>query len=91
MSDRVTVERKEFESFLTENQKLIERSQALMSTIDRLEKDNKQLRDELQVSMARVRALESNMADMRQSDDALKKARNNIARLIEETDKRISK
>jgi len=91
MSDRVTVERKEFESFLAENQKLIERSQALMSTIDRLEKDNKQLRDELQVSMARLRAIESNMADMRQSDDALKKARNNIARLIEETDKRISK
>jgi len=91
MSDRVTVERKEFESFLAENQKLIERSQALMSTIDKLEKDNKQLRDELQVSMARLRALESNMADMRQSDDVLKKARNNIARLIEETDKRISK
>jgi predicted nucleic acid-binding Zn-ribbon protein len=93
MSDRVTVERKDFDSFLAENQKLIERSQALMSAIDRLEKDNKQLRDELQVSMTRLRALESSMGDMRQSerqsDEALKKARNNIARLIEETDKRI--
>jgi len=91
MSDRVTVERKEFESFLAENQKLIDRSQALMGTIDRLEKENKQLRDELEVSKARLRAAESNMAGMRQSDDALKKARNEVARLIEETDKRVSK
>jgi predicted nucleic acid-binding Zn-ribbon protein len=91
MSDRVTVERKEFESFLAENQKLIERSQALMNTIDRLEKENKQMRDELEASRARLRTLESSMAAMRQSDDALKKARNNIARLIEETDKRTSK
>jgi len=91
MSDRVTVERKEFESFLAENQKLIDSSQALMGTIDRLEKENKQLREELEVSRARLRALESNMAGMRQSDDALKKARNEIARLIEETDKRVSK
>jgi predicted nucleic acid-binding Zn-ribbon protein len=91
MSDRVTVERKEFESFLAENQKLIDRSQALMSTIDRLEKDNKQLRDELEVARTRLRTLESNMAVARESDDALKKARKEIARLIDETDKRISK
>jgi len=91
MSDRVTVERKEFESFLAENQKLIDRSQALMSTIDRLEKDNKQLRDELEVSRARVRALELNASDMRQSDDALKRARANVARLMEEADKRLGK
>jgi len=91
MSDRVTVERKEFESFLAENQKLIDRSQALMNTVDRLEKDNKQLRDELEVTRARLRALESNMADAHESDDVLKKARKDLARLIEETDKRISK
>jgi len=91
MSDRVTVERKEFENFLAENQKLIDRSQALMSTIDRLEKDNKQLRDELEVARTRLRALESNMSVARESDDVLRKARKEIARLIEETDKRISK
>jgi predicted nucleic acid-binding Zn-ribbon protein len=91
MSDRVTVERKEFESFLAENQKLIDRSQALMSTIDRLEKDNKQLREELEDARARLRALESDMAAARESDDALKRARKDIARLIDETDKRISK
>ena len=89
MSDRVTVERKEFESFLT--QRLIDRSQELMNTVDKLEKENKQLRDELESLRMRLRALESGMADVGQSDDALKKARNSIARLIEETDKRISR
>jgi len=88
MSDRVTLERKEFESFLAENQKLIERSQGLMSTIDRLEKENKQLREELEATRSRHQVLESSA---RQSDDSLKKARSNIARLIEEADKRISK
>jgi len=91
MSERVTIERKEFESFLAENQKLIDRSQALMSTVDRLEKENKQLRDELEVSRTKLRTLESNVAAMHQSDDALRKARNEIARLIDETDKRVSK
>jgi predicted nucleic acid-binding Zn-ribbon protein len=86
MSERVTVERKEFESFLAENQKLIDRSQALMTTIDRLEKENNQLRDELEATRAKLQAFESNT---RQSDDSLKKAKNEISRLIEEVDKRI--
>jgi len=87
MSDRVTVERKEFESFLAENQKLIDRSQALMNTIDRLEKENKQLREELEASRARAQLLELNA---RQSGDSLKKARNDLSRLIQEADKRLS-
>ena len=91
MSDRVSLERKEFESFLAENQKLIDRSQALIGTIDRLENDNKELRAEVEASRARVRALETNMANMRQSDDVLKKATGNVARLIEEADRRLSK
>ena len=91
MSDRVSLERKEFESFLAENQKLIDRSQALIGTIDRLEKDNKELRAEVEASRARVRTLETNMANMRQSDDVLKKTTGNIARLIEEADRRLSK
>jgi len=91
MSDRVSLERKEFESFLAENQKLIDRSQALIGTIDRLEKDNKELRAEVEASRTRVRMLETNMANMRQSDDVLKKTTGNIARLIEEADRRLSK
>ena len=87
MSDRVTVERKEFESFLAENQKLIDRSQALMNTIDRLEKENKQLREELEASRARGQLLELNAP---QSGDSLKKARNDLSRLIQEADKRLS-
>lgn len=62
MSDRVTVERKEFEDFLAENQKLLDRSQALMDRIDELESEDRQLRDELQATKARLGAMESNMA-----------------------------
>jgi hypothetical protein len=53
MSDRVTVERKELEGFLAENQKLLDRSQAFMNRIDQLENENKQLRDELQATKTR--------------------------------------
>jgi len=87
MSDRVTVERKEFEDFLAENEKLIDRSQALMNTIDKLEKENKQLREELDASRARLQVLESNV---RQSDNSLKKAKSEVSRLIEEADRRLS-
>jgi predicted nucleic acid-binding Zn-ribbon protein len=87
MSDRVTVERKEFESFLAENQKLIDRSQALMNTIDRLEKENRQLREELEASRARTQLFESSA---RQSGDSLKKARSDLSRLIQEADKRLA-
>jgi len=87
MSDRVTVERKEFEDFLAENQKLIDRSQALMNTIDKLERENKQLREELDASRARLQVIESNV---RQSDNSLKKAKSEVSRLIEEADRRLS-
>jgi len=87
MSDRVSVERKEFENFLAENQKLIDRSQELMNTIDRLERENRQLREELEASKAKQQTLESSM---HQTDDTLRKARSNISRLIQEADKRVS-
>ena len=89
MSDRVTVERKEFEGFLAENQKLLDRSQALMNKIDLLESENKQLRDELQATKARLASVESNMAtNTRQADDSLRKARETMFRLTKEADKR---
>ena len=88
MSDRVTVERKEFESFLAENQKLIDRSRELMSTIDKLEKENRQLKEELEALRASRQVAESSA---RQVEDSLKRARNDISRLIEEADKRVSK
>jgi len=88
LSEKITVDRKEFESFLAENQKLIERSQALLSEVDRLEKENVKLREELGSSRAKLQVLESAVT---QSDESLKRARSSISRLIEEADKRISK
>jgi predicted nucleic acid-binding Zn-ribbon protein len=90
MSDRVTVERKEFEGFLAENQKLLDRSQALMNRIDQLENENKQLRDAVQATKARLGTMESNMAvNMRQADDSLRKARDTMSRLAKEAEKRL--
>jgi hypothetical protein len=91
ISDRVTVERKEFEGFLAENQKLFDRFQALMSKIDQLENENKQLRDELQASKATLEAMESNMAGSACVDELLRKAREAMSRLAKEAEKRTSK
>ncbi|MGA8904760.1 MAG: hypothetical protein WB661_07105 [Candidatus Bathyarchaeia archaeon] len=90
MSDRVTVERKEFEDFLAENQKLLDRSQALMDRIDELESEDRQLRDELQATKARLGAMESNMASSARVDELVGKARETMSRLAKEVDKRIS-
>ena len=92
MSERITVDRKEFEAFLADNQSLMDRCQQLVKRIDELEKANKQLHDQIQASNAKVESLEANMgASSRQVDDSLRKTRETIARLIRETDKRVPK
>jgi predicted nucleic acid-binding Zn-ribbon protein len=92
MSERITVDRKEFEAFLADNQSLMDRCQQLVKRIDELEKVNKQLNDELQTSQAKTSSLEANMgASSRQMDDSLRKTRETITRLIRETDKRVPK
>ena len=92
MSERITVDRKEFEAFLADNQSVIDRCQQLAKRIDELEKANKQLREDLQASKAKVESLEANMgAGSREMDESLRKTRETIARLIRETDKRVPK
>jgi predicted nucleic acid-binding Zn-ribbon protein len=92
MSERVSLNRKEFEAFLTENQALVERSQKLIGKIDSLEKLNKQLQDELQISKDKIASMEANLnTSMRQSDETLRKARDTVARLLRETERRVSK
>jgi len=54
MSERITIDRKEFEAFLADNQSLMDRCQQLVKRIDELEKTNKQIHDELQASNAKV-------------------------------------
>jgi O-antigen/teichoic acid export membrane protein len=91
MSISVTVERKEFEGLLAANQKLLDYSQALMSKIDQLVNENRQLWDELQATKATLGVMESNMASStRQGDELLRKAWKTISRPAKEADKRAS-
>jgi predicted nucleic acid-binding Zn-ribbon protein len=91
MSERVTINRKEFDAFLMENQALVERSQKLVETIDTLERLNRQLRDELQISKEKLESMEASLnVSTRQTDDTLRKARDTMARLLRETEKRVS-
>ena len=91
MSERVTVDRKEFEAFLSDNQALLERSQKLIEKIDALDKIVKQLRDELKTSKEKLDSLEATVNTSKsQSDESLRKARETMARLAKETEKRIS-
>ena len=92
MSERVTVDRKEFEAFLSDNQALLERSQKLIEKIDGLERTVNQLRDELKVSKDKLDSLEAAVNTSKgQSDESLRKARETMARLAKETEKRISR
>jgi predicted nucleic acid-binding Zn-ribbon protein len=91
MSEHLTINRKEFDAFLTENAALIERSQKLIEKIDTLEKLNKQLGDELQTLKNKFEAIEADLnTSMRQTDEKLRNARETMARLLRETEKRIS-
>jgi len=88
MSERVTVDRKEFEAFLTDNQALLERSQKLIERIAALEKTNKQLQIELEASKEKLESLEAAMnASKSQSDESLRRARETMARLAKESEK----
>jgi len=88
MSERVTVDRREFEAFLSDNQALLERSQKLIEKIDALEKMNRQLREELKITKEKLDALESTMNTSRsQSDESLRRARETMARLVRESEK----
>ncbi len=92
MSERITVDRKEFEAFLADNQSLMDRCQQLVKRIDELDKANKQLHDELQASKAKIESVEVSLtAGSRQMDESLRKTRETITRLIRETDKRLPK
>lgn len=91
MSERVTVNRKEFDAFLAENQAILERTQKLIEKIDSLTALNKQLRDELQASKEKRDLAQVDLnVSVRQTDETLRSAREKMARLISETDRRIS-
>jgi predicted nucleic acid-binding Zn-ribbon protein len=91
MSERISLNRKEFEAFLEENQALVERSEKLVRKIDSLLKENRDLEKESIDVKNRLESMEGDLnVEVRQGDDAIRKARNQIARLMKETENRIS-
>ena len=88
MFERTTVDRKEFEGFLSDNQALLERSKTLIERIDTLEKTKTQLSDELKASKEKSESLEASINTSKsQSAESLRKARETMARLARETRK----
>jgi predicted nucleic acid-binding Zn-ribbon protein len=91
MADRVSVDRKEFQAFLADNTELIERYQRLLEKLAGLHKLNKDLEEKLRFAEQKLDALEQKIGvDAQQADEILRKARGTIARLIEETERRLS-
>ena len=91
MSDRISLSRSEFEAFLVENQALVKRAEELVAKIDTLEKANIELEKELKVAVERLKSAETELkVDTRQGDEAIRKARETITRLMTESDRRIS-
>ena len=92
LSERITLNRKEFEAFLAENQKLLERSESLIQTIAALETTNNQLRQELQAAKESLNTLKAELnGENREGDEGLRMARertSNTLRLLSEAGKR---
>jgi cell division septum initiation protein DivIVA len=91
MADRVSVDRKEFQAFLADNTELVERYQKLLEKLAGLHKLNKDLEEKLRFAEQKLDTLEQKIGvDAQQADEILRKARGTIARMIEETERRLS-
>ena len=92
LSERITLNRKEFEAFLAENQKLLERSESLIQTLAALETTNNQLRQELQAAKESLNTLKAELnGENREGDEGLRMARertSNTLYLLSEAGKR---
>ena len=82
--ERVSVNRKEFEAFLAEHKELMDR-------IGKLHEQQHRLEEELKAAKQREEStgLDSKV-DTRRIEQAIRNARETIALLVEETDKRVS-
>ena len=91
MSDRVSVDSREFQAFLADNSELVERYKKLLDTLSSLRKMNKDLEEKLHSAEQRLNLLEKKtVVETEQADEILRKARAAIARMMEETERRLS-
>lgn len=91
MSDRISVNRKEFQAFLAENSELLERYRQLLEKLGGLRKLNKDLEEKLHFADQKLNVLEQKIGvDAEQADEILRKARGAMAVLLEEAERRLS-
>lgn len=87
----MSISRQEFEAFMAENQQLVDRCEKLLVKVDSLGKLNKNLEDELRSAEQRLKLMEDKAGiELKQGDETLRKARATMAKLIEETERRLS-
>ena len=91
MSDRVSVDRKEFQAFVAENQELVKRYQELLDKLNSLREINKDLQEKLDLAERRLDSPEKKVGvEVQAGDDRLRKARATMAQLEKETERRLS-
>jgi predicted nucleic acid-binding Zn-ribbon protein len=91
MSDRVSVDRKEFQAFVAENQELVKRYQELLDKLNSLREINKDLQEKLDLAERRLDSLEKKAGvEVQAGDDRLRKARATMAQLEKETERHLS-
>jgi len=91
MSDRVSIDRQEFQAFVAENQELVRRYQELLEKVGSLRAINKDLQNKLDLAEQKLGSLERKTGEVQAGDDTLRKARATMARLIEMTEHGLSK
>ena len=88
MPDRISIDRKEFQAFVAENQELVQRYQKLLDNLSSLNKD---LEKKLRFAEQKLNSVEQKVGpEVQQGDELLRKARAGIARLLEETERHLS-
>ena len=91
MSERISVSTKELQGFLADNQQLMERYEKMLNRLTVLDRLNKELEEKQRQTEAKLKLIEQrNEGDIQKADETLRKARATIARLIKETDLRLT-
>lgn len=76
---------------MAENQQLVDRCEKLLVKVDSLSKLNKNLEDGLRTAEQKLKLTEEKVSiELKQGDETLRRARATMAKLIEETDRRLS-
>ena len=91
MSEKISVSAKEFQGFLADNQQLMERYEKMLNRLTTLDKLNKELQEKQRQTEEKLRLIEQrNESEVQKADETLRKSRGTIARLIKETDNRLT-